>query len=253
MTTHILLPDPHTKHDTSNERFDWFSKLIKDVKPDVVINGGDHWDMESLSSYDKGKASFYGRAYKKDIDAGLEANERLWEPIKRSKKKMPRRVFLTGNHEHRLHRVLQYQSELEGTIGPKDFDLERYYDDIVEYEGATPGRITIDNILYAHFFVSGVKGLPVGGANPARMLLQKQHVSATSFHLHLVDWAVETTGKGNKIMGMFAGVGHDRIEDFAGASSELWWPGVIIKHNVDNGCYDPQFISLKTLQKEYGK
>lgn len=217
-----------------------------------MINGGDHWDFEALCSYDKGKASFHGRAYKKDVDAGLEFQERLFEPIKRTKKKQPRKVFLFGNHEHRLERVLQYQPELEGTIGFKDLDLEKYYNDVVPYEGATPGRIEIDGVIYAHFFVSGVKGLPVGGVNPARMLLQKQHTSSTSFHLHLVDWAVETTGNNKKIMGLFAGVGHDRTEEFAGASSHLWWPGVIVKKNVEQGVYDPEFISLKSLEKEYG-
>ena len=213
---------------------------------------GDVWDMEALCSYDKGKASFHGRAYKKDIDAGLEFQERVFAPMKRTKKKQPRKIFLEGNHEHRLRRVLDYQPELEGTIGYEDFDLNRHYDDIILYEGATPGRVNVDGILYAHYFVSGVKGMPVGGVNPARMLLQKQHVSCTSFHLHLVDWAVETAGNGKKIMGMFGGVGHDRIEEFAGASSHLWWPGVIIKRNVEDGCYDPSFISLKSLEKEYG-
>lgn len=252
MSTHLVLPDPHAKPNTDNTRADWIGRFILDLKPDVVINGGDMWDMESLSSYDRGKKSFHGRSYKKDIEAGLEFDERLWAPLRKAKKKKPFRVFLEGNHEYRVKRAIEYQEELDGTIGFHDFDLDRNYDLIVEYEGSTPGVAQIDDILYAHYFVSGVKGFPVSGVSPARTLLLKQHVSSTSFHLHLTDWAVDTRGDGKKIMGLFAGVGHERVEAFAGLSSRLWWNGVIVKHNVDKGVYDPEFVSFDRLRKLYG-
>lgn len=250
--THLIIPDAHSKPDTSNERAEWIGKLILDLKPDVVINGGDQWDFESLCSYDKGKKSFHGRAYKKDLEAGLDFDDKLWYYIRKAKKKRPRAVFLVGNHEHRIQRVLDYQWELDGTIGFEDLDLNHNYDEVIHYEGSSPGKINVDGVNYAHFFVSGVKGLAISGVSPARALLSKQHVSSTSFHLHLTDWAVETNGNNKKIMGLFAGVGHDRFEDFAGGGNHLWWPGVIIKHNVEDGVYEPQWISLQTLKKLYG-
>jgi len=252
VTVHLILPDPHAKRNTDNDRADLVGKLMYDLKPDVFINGGDLWDMESLSSYDKGKASFHNRRYKADIDSGLDFNDRLFHQIKKAKKKKPFSVFLEGNHEHRVKRMLSYSFELEGTVGFKDFDLNNYYDEVVEYEGATPGTVNVDGINYAHFFISGVKGLPISGVNAARTLLQKQHVSSTSFHLHTLDFSVETTGQNKKIFGLFAGVGHDRIEDFAGGASHIWWPGVIIKREVDDGYYEPEFVSFKRLKKIYG-
>ena len=33
----------------------------------------------------------------------------------------------------------------------------------------------------------------------------------------------------------------------------MWWRGVILKHSVEDGNYDPQWISLNALRKEYGK
>ena len=121
--THIVIPDPHAKVGTDNRRAEWIGKLIKDVRPDVVVNIGDMFDMESLSSYDKGKGSFANRRYKLDIDVGLDFDEKLWHETKKAKKKKPRRVFLEGNHEHRLKRMLEYETILEGTIGFEDFDL----------------------------------------------------------------------------------------------------------------------------------
>ena len=35
-------------------------------------------------------------------------------------------------------------------------------------------------------------------------------------------------------------------------SEDLWWSGVIIKRNVEEGTYDPQFVSINSLRKEYG-
>lgn len=250
--THIVIPDPHAKPGTDNDRADWIGQLIRDLKPDVVINGGDMWDMESLSSYDKGKASFYHRNYRKDIEAGLDFDERLWGPIKKQKKRLPLRVFLEGNHEYRVKRMLEYQHELEGAVGFKDFDLEKNYDIIAEYSGTTPSVVNIDGINYAHYFVSGTKGFPVGGLNPARSLITKKHESCTSFHTHVYDHAVETSASGRKIFGLFAGVGHERMEHFAGNSFQLWWPGVIVKHEVENGVYDLEQISFKRLKKAYG-
>jgi hypothetical protein len=251
-STHICIPDPHAVTGTDNRRAEWIGKLIKDVKPDVVVNIGDMFDMPSLSSYDKGKGSFANRRYKLDIDAGLDFDDKLWYATKKAKKKKPRRVFLEGNHEHRLKRMLEYETILEGTVGFKDFRLDDNYTDVVEYKGASPGIISIDGINYAHFFISGVMGRAIGGENHAKSLLLKQHVSSTCGHSHLSDYAMATTGHGKKIMGLVAGVGHNHFEDFAGAANSLWWSGVIIKRAVEDGVYEPQWVSLKTLEKEYG-
>ena len=156
--THLVIPDPHAHPDHDNRRADYLAQLIKDVKPDVVINLGDQWDMASLSSYDKGKGTFVGRTYERDINSGLEFSDRLWGPIKRMKKKLPYRVFLEGNHEERIRRAINLSPELAGTLSMEDLDLASNYDTFVPYQGFTPGIIEIDGITYAHYFSSGVMG-----------------------------------------------------------------------------------------------
>ena len=66
MSVHLVVPDIHAHPDHNNDRADWLGKLILDIKPDVVVNIGDMWDMPSMSSYDKGTKGFYGRSYRKD-------------------------------------------------------------------------------------------------------------------------------------------------------------------------------------------
>ena len=116
MKTHLVIGDPHAHPDFSNDRADWLGKLILDLKPDVVVNMGDTADLASMSSFDKGKASFHGRNYQKDIEAHLDFQDRMWHPIKKAKRKLPHRVVLEGNHENRIKKAIQYSPELEGDM-----------------------------------------------------------------------------------------------------------------------------------------
>jgi len=249
--THLVIPDPHAHPDFSNERADWIGRLILDIKPDVVVNLGDAADMASLSTYDKGKRAFTGRNYRNDINAHLDFQDRMWYPIKKSKKRLPRSVVLEGNHEHRVERALDLSPELQGTIGFKDYAFDDFYDDVVRYEGGTPGVIEIDGIHYAHYFVSGIMGRPVGGVKPAYALSLVNGVPSTCGHIHTLDYSVRTLGNGRKIQCLVAGVGQDYEAPWAGNVNHLWWRGVIVKRGVDNGNYDPEFISMERLKREY--
>lgn len=251
MSTHLVIPDPHAHPNHNNDRADWLGKLMVDLKPDVVVNLGDMWDLPSFSGYDKGKKSFQGRNYRKDLDAGLEFDERLWAPARKAKKRLPYRVFIEGNHEERMKRALELTPELEGTIGFKDFELNKNYDEVIEYKGQTPGIIEIDGIIYCHYSVSGVMGRPVGGEHPAYSLLTKQFKSVTCGHIHVFDHCVRTDASGNRINGLVAGVYQDYDSEWAGEVNKLWSRGVVVKRNVHQGNYDLQWISIEALKREY--
>jgi hypothetical protein len=252
---YLVIPDPHSHPNHSNDRADWIGKLILDRKPDVVVNMGDTWDLPSLSSFDKGKASFNGANYEKDMNAGLDFQDRMWHPMKASKKKQPHKVFLEGNHERRLNKVLEYEPHLAGErygISYSNFQLEHYYHDVVYYNGGTPGIYTIDDISFAHFFVSGLMGRPIGGDHHAASLLAKNYSSCVAAHSHTVDWAVRSGSNGKKIMGLVAGVYQDYVSGWAGNVNNLWWQGVVYLRNVEAGVYDPEFISIEALRRAYG-
>lgn len=249
---HLVIPDSHAHPNHHNDRADWLANLIIDLKPDVVVHIGDSADLPSLSSYDKGKRSFHGRTYRADIDAHLDFQERVWTPVVARKKKLPRTVFCVGNHEQRIEKALDLSPELTGTIGMGDLDLDRWYDDVVPYRGSTPGVIEIDGVHYAHYFISGVMGRPVSGMHPAYSLLNKQHSSCTAGHLHLADQCSHTTVDGRRIHASIVGCYQDYDSDWAGESNRLWWRGVLVKRNVENGMYDSQWISIDALRKEYG-
>lgn len=251
MTTHLVIPDSHAHYQHHNKRAEWLAQLIIDVKPDVVIHIGDSADLPSLSSYDKGKRSFHGRTYRQDIDAHLDFQDRLWSPLQRRKKRMPRTVFCIGNHEQRIAKALDLSPELDGTISFRDLDLGRWYDTIVPYDGTSPGVIDVDGIQYAHYFVSGGMGRPIGGLHPAASLVNKRMVSSTCGHSHGADFRLHTAGDGRRVMGAFVGCYQDYVNDWAGEAAKGWWSGVLMKHHVERGQYDPEFISLDRIRKAY--
>lgn len=251
--TILVVPDQHSHPDYSNDRADWLGRFILDLKPDVVANLGDAADMPSLSSYDKGKRSFVGKSYAKDIASHLDFQERMWLPTRRAKRRLPYSVVLEGNHEHRIEKALDLNPELVGTIDFKDFEFDYFYDEVIRYDGALPGMVEIEGIAFAHFLVSGVKGLPVSGDRIASNLLSKHFRSAVVGHLHTTDYAVRTDLYGKRVQAICAGVYQDYESQWAGAQvNKLWWSGVVVLHNAEGGTYDPQWVSLDWLRKQYG-
>ena len=149
--------------------------------------------------------------------------------------------------------MFDLHSELEGALSYNHVKLDKYYDNVVLYNGGTPGVASVAGVAYAHFHISGVMGRPIGGEHHAYSLLQKHYTSCTAGHSHLMDYTVRTRADGRKMMGLVAGCYIDKPHSYAGVCNNLWWSGVVVKRNVHEGTYDPQFISLATLRKEYGR
>jgi len=248
----LIVPDTHAHPDHHNKRADYLANLMIDLRPDDVVHLGDCADMPSLSSYDKGKRAFQGRSYRADINSHLDFQSRMWDPVKARKKKLPRRIILEGNHEHRVERALDLSPELAGTIGFHDYDFDTYYDEVVRYDGGTPGVIEVNGILFAHYFITGVSGRPIGGERPAHMLLDKTGTSCIAGHLHTFDYAVRQNITGSVRAGLIAGCYQDYDSDWAGNISHLWRRGVVVLRNVEAGDFDIEWISLKSLEREYG-
>lgn len=246
--THLIIPDSHAHPDHNNRRYEWLGELINDIKPDVVIDIGDWWDMSSLCSYDKGTKGFEGRRYKRDIDAGLDAQERVYDITRRNKKKLPRFVRTLGNHEQRIAKAVDRDPVLEGTIGLNDLQSKEYGWE--QHEFLSP--VVIDGVAYQHYFTSGIMGRPISGERHAQTLILKQLASCTQGHSHLFDYCVRSDVRGRKVHGCVVGVYQDYDADFAGPANAMWNPGIVVKRGVFDGSYDVEHISLKRIKEQYG-
>lgn len=249
--TILVIPDGHAHPDFNNDRADLLAKVIVDLQPDIVVNIGDGADMTSLASYDKGKRSYHGKSYEKDINSYLDFQSRTWDPVKARKKKLPDRYYFIGNHEERIDRALDLAPELEGTIGYKDLRLDDYYDEVIYYEGGTPGVKVIEGVAFAHYFITGISGRSISGEHPAYTLLTKNFQSCVQGHAHVLDFCERTQAEGKKMMSLVCGVYQDYDAPWAGAINDLWWRGVCILHNTDDGQFDLETVSMDRLKKIY--
>lgn len=258
MTSILVCPDAHAKPGVDNRRFTWLGKFIAERKPDVVVNIGDWYDMESLSSYDKFKKSFEGRTYKADIDAGNDALKlvelELWKSninARNTKKKQykPRLIALLGNHEERIERAVNMQRELDGTISYNDFEYSKYGWEVIPYLKS----ISVEGVNFSHYFSTGIMGKAVSGESPALKLIRTQMASCVMGHVHTRDFAERTTAEGRRVQGLVVGCYLDPLqhESYAGNANEVWWRGLVMLNNVKNGSFDPEFISIETLKDRY--
>ena len=256
--THLVIGDPHASPHHNNNRFELLGRLIVDRQPDVIVNIGDMADMPSLSSYDRGRKSFEGRRYKHDIASVINAQQCLFKPLQDYNNKQkenkhrqykPELYLTIGNHENRIDRATEAQAELEGVISLADLKYEEFGWQVIPF--LEP--IIIDGIAYVHYFTSGVMGRPIGGEHPATSLLTKMFMSCVQGHSHLRDYSERTNAEGKKIQALIAGcfLDEDQHENYAREANKMWWKGVVLLHEVENGQFEPEFINIKQLRKRY--
>lgn len=239
--THIIIPDAQVKPGVPLEHLGHIGQYIADIKPDVVICIGDFADMESLSSYDKGKKSFEGRRYKKDIEAATQGMELLMAPIRAVADYTPRLVMTLGNHEERINRAIDGDAMLDGTIGLDDLPYKRYGWEVHDFLKI----VRIDEVQYSHYFCTGVLGRP---ASSAAVMLRQCMGSAVAGHVQKLDIAIHPmTGH----MAILAGVAYTHDEVYLGYQGNNCRRQIVRLNEVRNGLFDPMFISLEYLKRRY--
>lgn len=250
----VVFTCAHAKPEVSNERFNWLGKLLYDVKPDYVVDLGDGADMASLNSFDTRKPeNIVAQNYERDIDSYNDAQERLRHEFTKAKKKKPKFIGFEGNHEHRIITAMEDSPRLHGErygVSFNHLQTDRWFDEYHNYEYGAPALREIDGVLYGHFVGAGNYGRPLSGKHHAASLLAKTHKSTTVGHSHKRSMFFEDRAN---IIGLVAGCFKSAPESWAGQSNDEWWKGVVIKHNIEDGLYEPEFVSLQRLEEEYGK
>lgn len=243
--THLIIGDSHAHPDHNNDRFTWLGKLIHDVKPDVVVNIGDLADMASLCHGAKA-LEVEGARYEADCNASKDAQERMFYEVRKHKRKQPRWVWTLGNHDIRPQRFVEDHPRFEGHVKNEDIGYTDYPWDVYPFLEA----VSIDGIDYAHYFTSGVMNRPIGGTHSAWTTIKKRNNSCTFGHSHVLDYKIDRT-PGRSLMGMAVGNYVDYKAGYAGPANDMWSNGIALCHNVEDGLYDLQWISMNRIRDEY--
>lgn len=255
-STHLVIPDTQSKPGVPNDHLRWIGLYIRDKQPDVIVHLGDHWDMPSLSSYDKGKKAMENRRYAEDVEAGNRDFALLNQPLdqfnygrKRRSQDLylPRRVLLRGNHEDRIRRAVEDNAQLDGTLGFEDLESPGWeVRDFLE-------PVFIDGIGYSHYWANPMTGKPYGGMIQTR--IKTIGHSFTMGHQQGLDQGLRfIQGPNGPQMqrGLVAGSAYLHQEDYKGLQGNAHWRGIIMKHQVDGyGGYDIMEVSLDYLCRKY--
>lgn len=249
--SHLVIPDTQVKPGVDITHLRWIGQFIVDKKPDVIVHLGDHWDMPSLSSYDRGKKQMEGRRYKADVIAGNYAMEVLDGPLNEYNDRQkaakhaqytPEKHLLRGNHEDRIVRATECDAALDGTIGLHDLESPGWQvHDFLR-------RVKIDGVFYAHYFYNPNSGRPMGGMVSTR--LKTLGYSFTMGHQQVYDIAVRDV-PGGKQRGLVAGACYLHEEEYKGPQGNDHWRGIIWKHQVKNGNYSITEVDLDYLCWKY--
>ena len=62
-----------------------------------------------------------------------------------------------------------------------------------------------------------------------------------------------TLPNGRKLQALSAGCYLTHPEFFAKDTQHMWWSGIIVKREVNNGSYNIETIDMKAIRKEYGR
>lgn len=251
--TAIVFTCSHADPKVNNNRFSWLGELIFDIKPDYVVDLGDGADMRSLNTYDSRYPEAVAmQSYEQDINYYNDGQERLRWKFRLQKKKRPAWFGFEGNHEYRIKKAIQLDPRLEGTnygISFRHLQTDQWFTEYHEYSNGAPAIYNYDGIDYAHYISAGNYGTAMSGEHHAFNLLKKRMRSATVGHSHKRNIYFRDDAKA---IGLVAGCYKGAPEGWAGQANDEWYSGVIIKRDLDNGYYDPEFVSYKRLRETYG-
>jgi len=255
--TAIVWTCAHAKPEVTNERFDWLGQLIEDIKPDYTVDLGDGADMASLNSYDtRYPQAIVAQSYERDIESYNESQDILWKRFREKHKKRPFRIGFEGNHENRIKKAVAHDPRIQGGkygISYTHLQTDTWFDEYHEYYNSGPAIADYDRVSYAHYVSSGNFGSAISGIHHAYALLQNRHHSTTVGHSHKRSMYFKDGAHPYGIIGLVAGCFKGAEEAWAGQSNIDWWSGVIIKRGIENGLYEPQFVSYESLRRAYGK
>ena len=254
--THILIPDTQAKDDVPTDHLDWIGRYIVEEfhdEPVKIIHIGDHADMPALSMYDKGKKSMEGRRVKADIEAANEAWRILNQPLydfneHRRKTKhaqwSPERFITIGNHEDRITRATENDAQIDGLFSIDDLDYARSGWEVIPFKVVK----WLDGVAYSHFFYNPMTGQPYGGNIETR--LKNVGHSFSMGHQQTLLYGMRYVADKSQ-HGLVAGACYLHDEGYKGPQGNNHWRGIIVKHQVTEGQYDPMMVSLDYLCRRY--
>lgn len=240
--TIFVIPDTQVKGGISLDYIHWIGSYIKRKKPDIIVMIGDWYDMEALSTYDKGQLSAEGKRVKKDIEAGDKAVEILESYIDYN----PRKIITLGNHEERIDRFVNYNPAFEGFIGTDKLAFHKYGWEVAKF--LQP--VNICGINFVHYLQNPMTGKPLGGTALNR--LKAVGESFVMGHQQTYDFCQRPLQlSGNHQIGLIVGAAYCHDEGYKGIQGNHHFRGCVMLYECADGYAMHKAITLQHMKEVY--
>lgn len=177
----LYFTDAHNQPGMPLDRFKWLGGLIDDQKPDILLDGGDFDDFQSLCSHE-GNETYKGKL-KPSLARDLEASALARKTLADSHSHDCRKIVTLGNHEQRLWNYENANPEMYGIVSNLYTDIlkatgwEYYpYGEYVDIHGISATHVPFN-----------VMGKPVGGETACKQIADKSLKDVIFGHTHKKD------------------------------------------------------------------
>lgn len=219
-----------------------------DWRPDIVVHIGDHFDMKSLSLYDLPKNNrqvFDGNEVMADVAAGRQGlfylqkalNEHNFkQSLMKKARYRPELHFTLGNHEQRADRFNELKGlvDIPGTLKGAGWTVHPFLK-----------PVEIEGVHFVHYAYNAMSGKPIGGT--AEYRLNKLKLSFVQGHEQTFKYAQEYLNDGRKISALVGGSCYLHDEEYKGFQGNNHFRGCFKLHNVHDGMYDLEQVSVERL------
>jgi hypothetical protein len=241
---HLVIGDSHANPEVGRDHYRWLGQMVADLQPEVVVDIGDWFDMDSLNPYDKGKKAFEGRRYWRDIEAGVEAQELFREGLGGY---APELIRTLGNHENRINKVREYEPQFGDLIGIGDLKSEEYGWNVVPF--LMP--VCVAGTYFCHYLEKRGSNRAISGVVPSRNILQAAHRSIVVGHSHVRSYYEETAIDGTRILSLNAACYFPQHMAYAGRDNALFGRGLHVLRNMEGGVFETEWRDLDTIRRRY--
>jgi len=236
MKTAVFFADRHLIHDEPSH-WSWplFLRFLEDFKPDILIDGGDHLDLPYISSFNKEKLLLLeNKRLEKDFKA-------LGAELDMLRGMCDRMIFLQGNHEERLDRVVEKQPMLQGMVG---LEQNVGFGDI-EYYPILKQPVKINRLHFLHGMYTG--------EHYAKKHLLKFMGNVIFGHLHKFQSFSQGVPLQDKEWGAW-GIGclSDKAPDWMRGRPGHWQNGFAVIYFDDSGYFNVYPVIMTKKKFIYG-
>lgn len=239
----VVIGDLHAHPDYDLKRFEEAGRLVAQEQPDVVVQIGDWADMCSINSHGS-KLELESRRLREDIEVTRESLALFDDPIRKRKKKLPRKVLTKGNHEFFIDRLVAQHPNLQSSVSVEQLGFSEFGWEVHEYRRA----VEIAGFHFVHHLGSQT-GRAARVDSPSNGV-RAMGVSTVVGHSHTYA-RVPVPYKHRRIWGLDVGclihkdMGY--FEHWSCDTAYKYWRGVVILNNAAHGDADISEIRAETL------